>query len=81
MLALSFRTISLVSLAATICSFLPGSDTSAQPANEPLEKFVVADGIVNALAKHGNVLYFGGTFTQVGARTGGGVPVSAVLSR
>jgi trimeric autotransporter adhesin len=49
----------------------------AQPANEPLEKFVVTDGVVYAVAKNSNTLYFGGAFGQVGVRTGGGVPVSA----
>ena len=49
----------------------------AQPANEPLDNFVVTDGAVYALAKTNNVLYFGGLFTSVGPRTGSGVPVSA----
>src|SRR2546426_806384 len=52
-----------------------------QPANEPLEKFVVTDGLVSALATNGNVLYIGGQFTQAGLRTGGGVPVSATTGQ
>src|SRR5258705_9883291 len=53
----------------------------AQPANEPLEKFVVTDGVVQAMARSSNVLYFGGQFTQVGLHTGGGVPVSATTGQ
>src|SRR5262245_23997957 len=49
----------------------------SQPANEPLEKFVVTDGVVCALAHTNHVIYFGGSFGLVGVRTGGGVPVSA----
>ena len=49
----------------------------AQPANEPLEKFVVTDGTIYAMAKSSNILYFGGAFSLVGVRSGGGVPVSA----
>src|SRR5437762_9402023 len=37
----------------------------AQPANEPLEKFVVTDGSITSLATNDNVLYFGGLFSQV----------------
>src|SRR6267154_2629369 len=44
----------------------------AQPANEPLEKFVAVDGQVTAIAKTNNVLYFGGQFDVVGVRTGSG---------
>src|SRR6266404_7952352 len=49
-----------------------------QPANEPLERFVVTDGFVTTMATNNNILYFGGQFAQVGLRTGSGVPVSIV---
>src|SRR5229473_1990904 len=49
-----------------------------QPANEPLEKFVVTDGFVTTMATNNNILYFGGQFAQIGLRTGSGVPVSTV---
>ena len=37
--------------------------------------FPVADGPVNALARHGNTLYVGGDFTRLGPATGHGVVV------
>ncbi|PWU19207.1 MAG: hypothetical protein C5B50_07090 [Verrucomicrobia bacterium] len=53
----------------------------AQIPNEPLETFVVTDGQVNALAINSNMLYFGGQFNFVGARTGSGVPVTATTGQ
>ena len=35
-----------------------------QPANEPLERFVVTDGFVTTMATNNNILYFGGQFAQ-----------------
>jgi hypothetical protein len=52
----------------------------AQPANEPIEKSVVTDGTVYAIAKSSNILYFGGAFRVVGVRSGGGVPVSTATA-
>ena len=34
----------------------------------------VTDGSVNAIVRNGNTVYIGGSFTQVGPSTGGGVP-------
>jgi len=52
-----------------------------QPANEPLEKFLVTDGTVYAMAKSGSTLFFGGLFTRVGVRSGSGIPVSATTGQ
>src|SRR5437763_5848429 len=69
-----------ISIGLLLCWLLTQS-SDAQPATESLEKFVVTDGLVNAMARNSNVLYFGGQFSQVGLRTGGGVPVSATTGQ
>ena len=57
------------------------SSVMAQPADRPLEDFVTTDGIVYAITKTNDVLYFGGSFTSVGLRSGGGVPVSSTTGQ
>src|SRR5262245_24460587 len=54
---------------------------ASQPADLPLEDFVTTDGLVYAIAKTNDVIYFGGSFTSVGRRTGGAVPVSATTGQ
>src|SRR5436305_15327763 len=70
-----------ISLSGLLLGLLLTQPAGAQPANEPLEKFVVTDGFVQAMARASNVLYFGGQFNRVGVRTGGGVPVSATTGQ
>ena len=55
-----------------------GGGGAAPAASAPVELYAT-DGIVNAtvLSPDGNTLYIGGTFTQVGPRTGGGVPIDS----
>ena len=48
----------------------------AQPANEPIDNFLVTDGVVNTMVVRSNVLYVGGKFTQAGVSSGGGLLVS-----
>src|ERR1041385_325670 len=72
--AICFRYFFVLSFLA--CEAGP-SVACPQPANEPLEKFVVTDGVVCAIAHTNHVIYFGGSFGCVGVRTGSGVPVSA----
>lgn len=53
-----------------------GTAAFSQPADEPLENFVAVDGGVWAITETNGVLYFGGLFSAVGPRVGGGAPVS-----
>jgi hypothetical protein len=67
-------------LVALVCAILHQS-AEAQPADAPLEDFVATDGFVYAITETNKVLYFGGLFSSVGLRTGGGVPVSALTGQ
>ncbi|HEY5913719.1 MAG TPA: hypothetical protein VJA21_24285 [Verrucomicrobiae bacterium] len=62
---------------ALLTTLLCAPNAPAQPANEPLARFVVTDGAVYAMAKTNNLLYFGGLFSLVGVRSGSAAPVSA----
>src|SRR5437660_221951 len=66
----------LAMVSSLLIPLVLAQSAGAQPANEPLENFVVTDGFVTALATNNNLLYLGGQFAQVGLRTGGGVPIS-----
>ena len=59
-------------LTATALLLLLAATAGAQTIRED---FYVTDGPVQVTALSGNTLYIGGTFTQVGPSTGGGVPV------
>lgn len=63
--------------AATVAVVTCSSQKLAgQPADEAIEDFVTTDGVVYAMTETNNTIYFGGRFSSVGLRTGGGVPVS-----
>jgi hypothetical protein len=70
-----FNNYALRLLPAILSAFVL-QNAIGQPANEPLENFVVTDGFVNSMAVNDHILYLGGQFTQAGVRTGGGVPIS-----
>ncbi len=62
-------------LAVSLCgAALIATASSAQVIRSD---FYVTDGDVNAEVLSGSTLYIGGTFTQVGPATGGGVPIDA----
>ena len=63
--------ILLTTLAACLCIISEATAQSIQ------QDFYVTNGSVNAAVLSGGTLYIGGTFTQVGPATGGGVPIDA----
>lgn len=79
--AMPFRRVSAFFASGVFAFVLVHQSASAQPASLPLEDFVTTDGIVYAITKTNDVLYFGGAFTSVGLRTGSGVPVSATTGQ
>lgn len=66
--------ISILKLAAAISllvAALPGLHASISDSRP--EKTHVTDGLVQAIARHGDTIYIGGRFTRIGPRTGPGV--------
>jgi trimeric autotransporter adhesin len=66
------RSLALPAVVASI-TLLSVGPAAAQAVNTD---FAVTDGSVEAIAKSGNTLYIGGTFTRVGPATGGAAPLS-----
>jgi hypothetical protein len=65
----------LLFTALCLGSLAQHSTLPAQPADSPLENFVSMNGYVYAIAESDDILYLGGNFTDIGLRSGGGVPV------